>query len=541
MKRIIAIGLAIAFGGALALPRRLPAQSLEELKQEKLKRSKAPSGPLVVPNNALWDERIHPQGGAAATQEVPIILFFPRDGWQNPGGQAPNWYYYWVNGNVVASLSNFKYVSDNSFAAYFPGDDHFEIYDLAPTQNDGPNNVTNKNTHAVVSIGANGKGLHCCAESIVHEQNHQTTYKRLVSSGDPDTDGDGLTDNDEQNFYAAYNFDIHDPDTYNLAGSINATYASYGDDEFLCRLKEKSPGAANDGADWSDTNGANWGGGAAPPAAPVIPPALANAATTSRLAPFLSQKNSATVLAAIGKLGQIHDPAALPALMARFNLEPYHGGGDGRAPVRTAIVEAIRAIGGAQAKAALLDILKTYRDRGPECACQACKGKGLYPWHDSEYIYVLGGTLNALGDWIGGQDVSDLLLQLAMDDKQVKSGPLRQTAYEVWLRGEIAKSGRSPVDYLVDQLTASGIVSPAGSFTVEDGVGRFNFAAVQSRAAKRILEDADEAETVRLQQQRSLLSPQDPQRKAAIDFALGAIKAGAGQRQRRGQPKSISK
>ena len=55
-----------------------------------------------------------------------------------------------------------------------------------------------------------------------------------------------------------FNLDYQHPDTYDVAGAIGWWYADYGDEEFLARKQERTPGPVHAERDWSNINGKNW-------------------------------------------------------------------------------------------------------------------------------------------------------------------------------------------------------------------------------------------------------------------------------------------
>jgi len=104
------------------------------------------------------------------------------------------------------------------------------------------------------SIGANGKGIDCCAETCAHEKKHKAMHDDW--QGQPDWDLDDVPDSEEGK--APYYFSPRKPDTYNLEGFYPGSgYSSYGDNEFLARVAESSPNSTNPTKDWSE-HGKNW-------------------------------------------------------------------------------------------------------------------------------------------------------------------------------------------------------------------------------------------------------------------------------------------
>jgi hypothetical protein len=259
----------------------------------------------------------HPEMTFFSSDSEIIRIFFGRDNKNHAGtgsGITRNWYYYWKEGGVVGDLAIFEYTDQNLFGKFDPNTGKLYVGNLAPEDNDGPITVTKKHTYITAgangvadttaqgddvqvipvnqgepnstiitsgsnhilnttpsgddagagggqqeSIGANGKGIDCCVETCSHEEVHKLIKDTWDGpwNGQTDTDGDGIPDCQEEDV-SPYNFNMYDPDTYNLAGSINSDYATYGDQEFLARKAEQSPHSVVPGADWSDTNGKNW-------------------------------------------------------------------------------------------------------------------------------------------------------------------------------------------------------------------------------------------------------------------------------------------
>jgi len=220
---------------------------------------------LPTNNSEFGDKTLKltcPDPNITDTQEIQI--FFARDAYNHPPpytAQDRNWFYYWKAAGVVADLAGgpFHYYDTNDyFGFYEPGPDLLWVCNLAPTQGDELT-VTNKNTQQTEVIGAPGEGIDCCAQVCTHELMHQ--WIRHNWGQLPDSDDDGVPDADELATHTpgGYYLDPYDPDTYNIAGTVDPNYATIGDQEFLCRKAEQSPGATNPSQDWSDTNGKQWG------------------------------------------------------------------------------------------------------------------------------------------------------------------------------------------------------------------------------------------------------------------------------------------
>ena len=207
----------------------------------------------------------------------PIEVFYTREEFNNPGvgrDTGPNWYYYWKTGNVIAVspgptapvvLPGWEYEFDPfSYGFYVHGDDHIHVSDLAATNDtSSPFNLINKYTGAAITVGANGVGPDMCAICIVHEMLHKRFGDHLTgliaaaeADGNDyddfydDADDDGIPNGMEiqpvftdpvDGTTINFNFvsSVSDPDTYNMAGTYNAAYATYGDEEVRCRMIER--------------------------------------------------------------------------------------------------------------------------------------------------------------------------------------------------------------------------------------------------------------------------------------------------------------
>ncbi len=485
-----------------------------------------PVEPSLQSNRPIPNAENVPQlmSGASARAEQTVRLFFPRDGMQNPGGSAPNWYFYWSQG-VVSGLQNFTYKPGPYFGSYSPASDTFEINDAAPTQNDGPINVTNKYTNAVRGIGAGGAGIHSVAETIAHEKEHQRLHKRLTGV---DSDGDGLSDADEEGAYAAYGFRKNDPDTYNLAATIDPSYASYGDEELLARVKESSPVATNPAQDWSDTNGQNWSA-AGGDTAPIVTaaPELASVEGVPALLEFLEDPRPRVVNEAVERLAASGDPEAIRPLRERALRDRPAPGIDGGDGGRLPIIDALGRLGetpanSGAARDSLLAILNEYTRTGPLCGCERCGGEGLYPWHDGAYMRVMTRAITRLRPWAAEEAVSSRLLEIALDHEQVKSGPIRRLAYRVYLQGRHAGlPPRERAEGILSLQSQTPRPAPENSFLIQGNVGRPTTFSIQHQAITDVYGEMGEEEANHL---RELLAAETDQgRRLAIQSAIESI------------------
>jgi hypothetical protein len=78
-----------------------------------------------------------------------------------------------------------------------------------------------------------------CHATVLHEMLHKEFFERFGMFGGGvrgDTDGDGLPDWSEE--MSGWHLDPLNPDTHFLR-TYDADYAIYGDQELLCRIREK--------------------------------------------------------------------------------------------------------------------------------------------------------------------------------------------------------------------------------------------------------------------------------------------------------------
>ncbi len=203
-------------------------------------------------------------------------IFFPRDARNHPGtgsGTTPNWYYYWIDGGVVSGLGDFEYTNDNTICGmYDKSSDTLYVGNGAPKHNisyfvthqywivdetvDPPvycGFPTNKwkgkaSARPSFTIGADVSGIDCCAATLAHERKHKSNHEQCSTSGDEDDDGCP----DSYEGKAPYYLCNGRPDTYGLENVIDSRYATYGDNEFLCRIEESNPVPVVATNDWSD-------------------------------------------------------------------------------------------------------------------------------------------------------------------------------------------------------------------------------------------------------------------------------------------------
>jgi hypothetical protein len=214
---------------------------------------------------------------------VDVKLFFRKKGHDNPGDtRQVNWYYYWKQG-VVPELNRFTYNEGLNLAGQFTEPDTLEMgryggdtdgpYDLrltlrrrtskedvadigfrhpgTPTFNTSSNRKSARGGAVTIIHIPQTKGIDTCHASVVHELFHKWIYDNWVSNAEPDRDLDGIPDWAEKMYEGSLGLDYENPDTHDMVHQLgSAQYATYGDAELLCRLKEL--GLHLDGQnDWS--------------------------------------------------------------------------------------------------------------------------------------------------------------------------------------------------------------------------------------------------------------------------------------------------
>ncbi|MEO7342491.1 MAG: hypothetical protein ABI073_16570 [Luteolibacter sp.] len=85
-------------------------------------------------------------------------------------------------------------------------------------------------TYGTITVGSNGKGIQCVAETVSHELYHITMYADLA--GKADVDQDGVADSSEGSLAGIQSSTAH-PDTYGISslGGSYSDYAAFGDEE----------------------------------------------------------------------------------------------------------------------------------------------------------------------------------------------------------------------------------------------------------------------------------------------------------------------
>ena len=118
------------------------------------------------------------------------------------------------------------------------------VCNKACEHNDGSFRVTNVQTGQQVEVGGDGYGIYCCAEVIAHEKMH----KWLDEHEGTDVGNDHVPDAIEPQ----HGLIIGSTDSYNMAVHVQGIGLLHsGDEEFLCYLAARTPGAVDASIDWS--------------------------------------------------------------------------------------------------------------------------------------------------------------------------------------------------------------------------------------------------------------------------------------------------
>ncbi len=173
---------------------------------------------------------------------VTVKVFFPK-AYKSRG--KPNWFRYWKQG-AVPDMDPFKYRPNIDSFGYFKPPNTLVLGDRASLKDKGLTITIRKPKLKVIHI-PELKGVDLCHAVVLHELMHKSIYDKY--HGLEDSDGDGLPDVYEILSYLDYGFDRTDPDTHDLK-RISSCYASYGDEELLCREAEKGNAAKHE-LDWA--------------------------------------------------------------------------------------------------------------------------------------------------------------------------------------------------------------------------------------------------------------------------------------------------
>ena len=204
------------------------------------------------------------------TMDGKTKVFFSRDAKNHPGpdsGTTPNWFYYWEQGAVNEGMDDFIYGGDlgpTTRGAYNPTNDTLKLYAGAPNSKPAITVTHQDDPDLQFEIGRDAEGIAAVAGTCIHEKHHQWIHKNWVDviPRPPDKDEDGVPDSEEGK--PPYRFDKNKADTYDLhnhdAIPDDNNYDEYGDQEFLCRMKEKEefgPDSTDESKDWAKP-GKQW-------------------------------------------------------------------------------------------------------------------------------------------------------------------------------------------------------------------------------------------------------------------------------------------
>jgi hypothetical protein len=173
---------------------------------------------------------------------VTIKAFFSKR-YEKEG--KPNWFRYWKQG-AVPDMEDFEYDRTTSSYGYFRRPNTLALGRRASKTCPGIT-ITIKKPKLKFIIIPTLKGVDNCHSTVLHERMHKTIYEKYHLL--PDSDGDGLPDAYEILTYLDYGFDNKNPDTHDMK-RISPSYASYGDQEVLCREAELGHSAKHE-LDWA--------------------------------------------------------------------------------------------------------------------------------------------------------------------------------------------------------------------------------------------------------------------------------------------------
>ena len=257
----------------------------------------------------------------------------------------------------------------------------------------------------------------------------------------------------------------------------------------------------------------------------TIAPEIAGATTISELQTFLNSPEIKVRIATVRRLAQIGGRKAVESLVERFAKEAYIAVPEYRPYVKIEIIEALQKIGSEEAKLVLLDLLDLYIKHGSQCKCKVCKGEGIYPWHDGDYITVTPSLIKALYTWKNDEEISFLFQRIALDNK-VRSWVVREMAYKFYLKTKMAKKGiitmRDSVMYLSELLTGTGTGHSYDWIKGETGIKTLE--AIQNGAIVAILKEHSNSALLYLREKLGQVSDIDnPGRYEALNYIINYI------------------
>lgn len=170
-----------------------------------------------------------------------------------------------------------------------------------------------------------------------------------------------------------------------------------------------------------------------------IPAEIKKATKVTGLQPFLDSKREFMRMAAVRRLAEIEGPNSIGPLLEVFRKEPAARGLHDIPLVKFEIIRMLGRIGTDQAKAALLDILKDYWQKGPNVKDK--RGFLL----DRDFTTVMPFLLETLDRWCGDEDVFKTVETIALSEDVKKfyteSYGIGQKAWEVYLKGTMKRKG----------------------------------------------------------------------------------------------------
>jgi len=166
----------------------------------------------------------------------PVEIFFSRDGTNNPGGTAPNWYYYWSQ--TSASTGSHMYNPSLTYDGAYPlGKNYFEI---GPSAKDVDGGLVIK-----------GEGIDNFGSTCLHEKAHMdywlSTWGNVDSSPlAEDRDRDGLKDSAEPTM-RGLNGNPYDP---TLKDTNSDGYDDFED--YAAKYEDTWAIGSHDSIDWAN-------------------------------------------------------------------------------------------------------------------------------------------------------------------------------------------------------------------------------------------------------------------------------------------------
>ena len=166
----------------------------------------------------------------------PYQVFFPKYGTSHPHCETcpgcPNWFYYWREGGVCGIPADCVYDPELEFGGTNPLTGKIGLGpDAAEINKPFESKLLFTGIYTNITVGGNGTGIVCVAETIQHEDEHIAIF--VMFQEDTDTDGDGIPDFAEFG-YGDIMSDPINPNTYN-----HPRHPNNGDQEIRCHKAEK--------------------------------------------------------------------------------------------------------------------------------------------------------------------------------------------------------------------------------------------------------------------------------------------------------------